>query len=495
MSDSRRSATLLALSMLALAGVAPAQAPAAARESPAAGAVERVWQDPRFQREFLGTYGTDAEVEPGFSEAEKERMREILPLLEANRLAEAAEALETLIAPPADPAGDEGEKRRRRRSRADGDAAAALEEVGPAVHFTLGNVYMQLERLDEARAQYEIAIEKFSSFRRAHRNLGAIHARQNRADEAIRHLTRVIELGGADGATFGLLGFAYFASGQHVAAESAYRQAMLLQPEVDQWKLGLAHSVLEQGKYGETASLTDELLAKEPANRDFWLLQANAYIGMGQPLEAAKNYEFVMRLGGDIPLATMYTLGDVYVNQELWELAARSYARAIEQHPDQPVDEPLRRIEALATRGASEEARTLMNVVRERFGAQLVDEQRKKLLKLESRMAVAEGDGGAAVGVLEEIVALDPLDGEALILLGQHWADEDPDRAEMYYERAENIEGHRAAALVRHAQLLVEQSRFGEAVPLLEQAQQIEPRDDVARYLEQVERVARTTTR
>lgn len=35
------------------------------------------------------------------------------------------------------------------------------------------------------------------------------------------------------------------------------------------------------------------------------------------------------------------------------------------------------------------------------------------------------------------------------------------------------------------------QSRYAEAVPLLKRAQEINPRDDVARYLEQVERIAR----
>jgi hypothetical protein len=39
---------------------------------------------------------------------------------------------------------------------------------------------------------------------------------------------------------------------------------------------------------------------------------------------------------------------------------------------------------------------------------------------------------------------------------------------------------------------MVNQSRFAEAVPLLKKAQEIEPRDDVARYLEQVERAARS---
>ena len=39
--------------------------------------------------------------------------------------------------------------------------------------------------------------------------------------------------------------------------------------------------------------------------------------------------------------------------------------------------------------------------------------------------------------------------------------------------------------------MLVSRSKYGEAVPLLRRAQELNPREDVARYLEQVERVAR----
>ena len=47
--------------------------------------------------------------------------------------------------------------------------------------------------------------------------------------------------------------------------------------------------------------------------------------------------------------------------------------------------------------------------------------------------------GIEAAAVLEQIVALDPLDGEALILLGQHYARiEQPERAIFYYEGKDN---------------------------------------------------------
>ncbi len=94
--------------------------------------------------------------------------------------------------------------------------------------------------------------------------------------------------------------------------------------------------------------------------------------------------------------------------------------------------------------------------------------------------------------MLEEIVGLDPLDGEALILLGQHSnRNGDTERAVFYYERAANIEKYEADARVRHAQLLVGMGKYDEALPLLRKAQQLKPRDDVLKYMEQVERIAK----
>lgn len=68
-----------------------------------------------------------------------------------------------------------------------------------------------------------------------------------------------------------------------------------------------------------------------------------------------------------------------------------------------------------------------------------------------------------------------------------------PERAILWYERAEGLEEHEAEASLRHGQLLVELGRAAEALPLLKRVQELKPRADVARYLEQVEKLARAT--
>jgi Flp pilus assembly protein TadD len=157
-----------------------------------------------------------------------------------------------------------------------------------------------------------------------------------------------------------------------------------------------------------------------------------------------------------------------------------------------PAERPIRAAKVLVGRGASADAEGLIGEIEKIYGAELTETERKDLLKMKARMAVARGAGEDEARILEEIVSLDPLDGEALILLGQyHGRTGDSAKAIFLYERAAKLEKYEADAKVRHAQLLVGQGKFADALPLLRSAQQVKPRENIQQYMEQVERVAR----
>jgi tetratricopeptide (TPR) repeat protein len=256
--------------------------------------------------------------------------------------------------------------------------------------------------------------------------------------------------------------------------------------------MGLARSFFRQERYPEAVALCDQLIEEHPERADLWLLQANACIGMNQPLEAAEIYEIVDGLGKSTA-DSLNTLGDIYVNEELYELASDAYSRALKLEPEESLARAIRSAKTLAARGAYPETRRLVVEVEKAAGDQLEDDDRKDLLKLRARLAVADSSGDEEVTILEEIVELDPLDGEALILLGEHSTRAgDSEKAIFYYERAESLEEFEAEAKVRHAQLLVRNGKYAEALPLLRRAQQIEPRENVQEYLEQIERVAKS---
>jgi len=256
--------------------------------------------------------------------------------------------------------------------------------------------------------------------------------------------------------------------------------------------MGLARSFFRQQRYADAVALCGRLIETYPDRADLWMIQANAYIGLNQPLQAAANYEMVARLGQSTA-DSLNTLGDIYINEEIYDLAVSAYRQALEKDPQAKVDRAVRAAKVLTARGATQEVHQLIDCIDRLRGERLTDTERKDLLKLRARLAVAEGAGDEEVHVLEQIVELDPMDGEALILLGQHAARTgNSEKAVFYYERAEGLEKYEADAKIRHAQLLVSQEKYAEALPLLRSAQELKPRDNIKQYLEQVERVAKT---
>jgi tetratricopeptide (TPR) repeat protein len=446
----------LGCAALAVTGLLHAQA-----EGPGADAI---WDDEAFRQSFLGTYGVLSDVEPRIGPTERAVLEKVYPLL-----------------------GSDPEGASRMLLEAKSAESSAIYD------FVLGNLALQSDRWEEAEAHYREAVTRLPSYRRAWRNLGLIHARGQRHDEAIVSFTKMIELGGGDATSLGYLANAYLARHDYLAAEEAFCQALLLAPDNAQWRVGLARCVVKQEKHEEAVALLGVLLEREPERKEFWLLQANAFLGMKQPLRAAENLEMVALLGQATP-DTLVLLGDIYLNEGQLDLASSAYLRAIELDPGQPPAKPLHAAEQLSARGAMSHAGTVAARIRATLGAALTPEEQQRLAKLEARVAVAEGDGGDAVRLLEEVVTRDPLDGEALLLVGQHYAQSgDAERAIVYLERAAGIDGFEAQAKLRHAQLLVGAAKYDEALPLLARVQELKPREQVARYIEQVERLSRTS--
>ncbi len=422
-----------------------------------------VFTNEDFERKFAESYAAETEIEPKLADPEKKQMLEVLKLMQAEKMGEAAAAIEKLRSP---------------------SSSAVFD-------FTLANMAFQNEDWAKALEEYTRAVQKFPKFRRAWRNLALIHVRNGDVVKALPALTKVVELGGADAMTYGLMGFAYSSNDNPIAAESAYRMAILLDPATRDWKLGLAKSYFKQKRFADAVALTGELIAETPDAADLWLLQANAYIGSGQAMKAAQNYEVVGRLGKSTP-ESLNMLGDIYINENLFDIAVDCYAQAMAKAPQGGAERPVRAAKVLVARGASVEAERLLGEVERVFGASIGDTERKDILKMKARMAVAKGAGEEEARILEEIVTLDPLDGEALILLGQYNGRKgDVEKAIFLYERAAKIEKSEADAKVRHAQLLVGQQRYSEALPLLRSAQQLKPRENIQQYLEQVERASK----
>ncbi len=426
----------------------------------------RLWKDPVFQKQLLGSYGINSEIEPPATPEEMTDYDKIARLI-AEDPREAERLLKLVI------------DRKK-------DASALFD-------FTLGNLYFQDGKSRDAAEAYVAALRKFPNFRRAHQNLAIIYIQNEYPDAAIRHFTKAIELGAANSSLFGLLGTAYIRSEEPVAAETAFRNALLMAPGVNDWKLGLARSLFLQKRYADVISLTDGMIKANPRNPALWKLQTSAYIGEKDLTNAAANYEILDELG-ELEPEELNTLGDIYTNNDMKELAAQAYLRAYRaQESPSNLEAPLRAAEILAARDGSSQASKLLSEVRRQAGNTLSDDQELRIMRLQANIAMARGNNDQAAEILERVVERDPLDGESLLSLGLHHSQRNsPEKAQFYYERAANLEEFTADANVRLAQLLVGQNKYREAIPLLQRAQELKPRTSVASFLDDLERYLKT---
>ncbi len=444
-----------------------APAPAAFAPMPASNPLAEEWNSPEFQKRLLGSYGMKSDVEPRMTPDEQAFYRDkVVPLMRS----EPAKAVDVL------------------KDRAKPGASAQFD-------FALGNLYFQNDNLTNAITAFSAAVEKFPDFLRAQKNLGFALLRSGRYDDAIKPLTRTATLGGADGKLFGFLGFCFSNAGRNASAQNAYQQALLFEPDNLDFKLGLVKSAVALANYDLALAVLDEVLPLQPDRENLWVLQANIYIQKGQPEKAAVSLEMLRRLG-KAGAPQLLLLGDLYLNQEARDLALAAYDEAVEKGGAQSLPKVLRAADILASRNAYKEAADLLGRIKNAAGASLTGSDELKWLKLSAKVAMGTGDSARAITLLEDVAQKNPLDAEALLLAGDFYArNGQPEKAQFRYETAGKLNGYEAESMVKQAQLLVTARKYEPALELLRKAQKVKPRENVQRYLERVEQVARNAAR
>jgi len=421
-----------------------------------------MWDDPAFIKSFTGSYRALAEYEPPISNDERLVLRNLIDALKSNPKTAIAE-LQPQIKP----------------------------KTSAAFDFILANLYFQDGNLANAEKCYTQATSKFPNFRRAYKNLGLVQVQSGNYKPAIKTISKAIELGAIDGRSYGLLGYCYLSQQLYYPAETAYRQAILMQPDTLDWKLGLARCLMETQRYADAIALFDTLIKLHPNRADFWLLQGNAYLGQQQPMAAAGNIEIVRRMG-KAEHATLILLGDIYINNAAPSLALDAYQAALKVANNNDSQSLIRAADILTRSGNFVKGKTMISSTRERFGDQLSDANDLKLLTLEAKIAHAEADTATAITALKQIIVRDALNGEALIELGNIYAAQDQlPKAINRFEQAEKIEAFERKALIAHAQALVANTDYQASLPLLRRALYIESDNNLEDFVRRVERAAR----
>ena len=444
-----------------------------------------LFQNSDFKQRFVGSYGFLPEVEPKVDREEGLVIAELSELLSLSRFKQAEKRLLDFISERKNPTDPEKE----------------AKGVSAALIFTLGNLYFQNGRIDDAEKAYKIAIKRHEAYRRAYKNLALLYASNDQIEKAKPNLMKAIEYGDADHRTFGLLGVAYLKEEKALAAEAAYRQAYLLNPTEKDWKLGLAQALLLKESWTEAASMLQTLIDENPDDALLWKQQANCYIQDEDMTRAAENYE-ALRLKGLADEESLNQLGDIYSREEQPLLALGAYLSAMKQAETVKIPRSLKAAKYLLQLGAPKEAARLTTEMRKLAGDAMTTEQKVAALKVESDIAKADENLAAATTSLEKALELDPANGEARVGLAQLYAEraaeeDNPDfkvEAKSYLKVALTDTDPKVAfqANLRFAQLLVKDSRYLDALPKLEQAVRLKKgsKRSIEQYLRRVQRAA-----
>ena len=364
------------------------------------------------------------------------------------------------------------------------------DESSAALDFILGNLYFQKENLEKASELYRSAICKMPSFMKARGNLARILIQQNKINEAIDEFKSIMETGDPLPSTFTLIGYTYLLSNQPVPAETAYRQAIMREPNDKNAYLGLIKSLFLQERYAEAKKLIIDMLNRYPEHKNLWSLLANANLAFGKAEDALVNLECARRIGAASPEA-LATLGDIYQNMNMIDAAIGAYKESFEMKKAS-VKRMLRASEGFLMMNEPDTAEMFLSMVSdvEKEKTLCASDKMKKLL-LSARVAQLRDDYKTARETYEKLLDEDPLDSDALMFLGDIYRKEDnPEKALLYYERAARVAENRIDPLLRQAQLLVDLGKYKPALEVIEEAQKIKAQPHVARYAAQVRQLA-----
>lgn len=433
-----------------------------------------IFRTKEFVKEFVGSYGVLPGVEPKLSEDESNLMAQVAEVMGKDDNAAI---------------GYIGGYLKR--------ASAEKKGSSSALFFILGNLYLNQEQLDKAIQAYRAAIQKFPDFRRAHKNLGLLLAREQKYAEAVQHLRRSIELGEATAQTYGLLGYCYVSNGDFLAAESSYRQAFLMDSENPDWRGGLVQALVELKKYQEASAMLDTMIAEDPSDPNIWKMQGNTFIGLNQPMKAAENFE-ILRHMGKADAQTLTLLGDIYVTQNLMVPALGSYLRAVEAGTKLDVQRSLRTADLFLRSGAPDQAQAFVKGVKQKGTSVGISKDDLFALRtLEAKIARRLGNDEQAVRILEEIVKEDTRNMAARIELGEYYGKNDePAKAVLEFEFAESTarstENNEMLylAILRHGQMLVRFEDFVDGLVLLKKAYEVKKSEVLDRFILRVEQAA-----
>ena len=359
------------------------------------------------------------------------------------------------------------------------------DTISAALLYVIGHSYFSLQRYLPAETAFRLALQATPNHIRAHESLGMLYLRTERYADARTHLALAVQLGRSTAHVHSALGYVDVKTRRYSAAATDFERALVLVPDDRGALRGLLLALTETRERDKAEALVEQLLRDEPDDHDLWLYRARIALSSDERASALASLETALRLGDD----------SVENRRACFELQMESgnVARGVEllrglrarELPFPLVDQALG---WLANENEWDRFRELLGSVDR---AALDGVEQSRLLTRRAALAVHDGNRRAAGTALEEALALDPSNADALMALGQTYrTDRDYGRAELVLRRASDYPATRENALVARAEVAIDQENFDGALMLLRNVVDSNPaRADLKRNIDLLENV------
>lgn len=413
------------------------------------------WKDEGFLKSFNGSYRINAQIEPTVTSEERGLLVSIQSLMAKG---ERKDALKKLLGSP-------------------------LSKTSAAIIFNAGNIQFELGEMKEAEGSYQQAIKRFPNFRRAHRNLGYVYARENDWKNAMPELEESIRLGDQDGATYGQLAYGRMQKEQYASALQAYRLAQVTQPESIDWKAGVAQCLQHLKRNEEALALIEEVIQVRPMEASYYLLESSIYLSMDQSDAAITNLELVRRLG-KLDAENHLLLATLHLRSGSAALARPLMLAALAQEQKPPTYTALNALEFVTQVRDWKLARDFANAIVAAYPEIKEAKLKQKQQRLVALIDIDSGENPQrGADTLKLLVSKDPLDAPSFILLARYRISEKRHQeAEMLLQQSARVDGFGYESQVELAKLYVTTTRYRDAVSQLDKALKARPNENLETY-------------
>lgn len=353
-----------------------------------------------------------------------------------------------------------------------------LDNDSPALKLLRGQVEISLEQYKDAETSLKAAIKEMPDLALAHSSLSMLYMLKSDYINAQKHLSKSLHLGLVSAQVYGQLAYIHLQLEQPVSAIAGYRIALLLSPEVQQWKEGLLYALVQSQSWGQAKGLLENLIEEGPNNANLWLQRAHIAIQQDNYRIALSSLEAAFALGDNnienkVNAAKLHLEhGSVHraiaiLNNNMEGLLSSSEANS----PD-----IVYQVATWLVRMDNWQQLAILISQMERYEVKFSPELKSKLNVLAAELKLSQGKDLQAQKKLALAIEQNPANGEALLAMADLMKNNNNlIHASLYYQRAEGLLPYRERSRLNHAQLAIEQQDYKRALELLRQVKTDNP--------------------